>query len=335
VNSQEWDEFVNNDANSKLYQTYEWSQLISEVHGYKLFMLEEDNGLLPLAYVKSLIFGDRLISIPFADYGGPCARSESAANLLISKAEGIATKLDVDFIEVRSPSEEYFEVFERRGFVRRDDYFTFILPLDQELDLLWKGIGDKNRNMVRKAEKNSMQIRHAKDESDVNLFYELYLKTMRGLGSPPNPHAYFEKIWSLFYPKNAVMLMAVYKDKCIASSLYFIHGDKIHYAYNCSLTEYAELAPNNLIQWYIIKWGNEHGFKQLDFGRTREKGGNVLFKRRWGGKQVSMPYFYKFYKKELKERQELKYQGLSKLWSKYMPGYLARKIGPWLIRQIG
>jgi hypothetical protein len=48
-----------------------------------------------------------------------------------------------------------------------------------------------------------------------------------------------------------------------------------------------------------------------------------------------MPYFYQFYKKELKERQEVKYQRISNLWSRYMPEPIANRLGPWVIKQIG
>lgn len=334
MDSNKWNEIITHN-NSKIYHLSEWSTLLNEVHGHKLIYLEENNGVFPLAYVKSFIFGNRLISLPFADYGGPVTNDKETADILVTRTEDTAEELDVDFIEIRSPGEDYFDIFEKHGFVRRDDYFTFILELDRGVKNLWKIIGRKNRNMVRKAEKNSVKIVEAKNKSDLRVFYGLYLKTMKKLGSPPQPHKFFETIWDLFYPEKLIILLATYNDMYIGGSLFFLHKSTIHHAYNCSSKEYLGLGQNNLMQWYIIKWGNENGFKYLDFGRTRENAGNLLFKRRWGGELVKMPYFYKFYKKELKEREEIKYKGLSKLWSKYMPEFVANRIGPWIIKQIG
>ena len=334
INPKKWNEIVNHN-NSKIYHLYEWGRLLNDVHGHKLIYLEDDKGVFPLAYVKSFIFGNRLISLPFADYGGPCANEKETADTLVARTEDVAEELDVDFIEIRSPDEKYFDIFEKHGFVRRDDYFTFILDLDREVEDLWKVIGRKNRNMVRKAEKNGVEIVEAKNKNDLGIFYELYLKTMKKLGSPPQPYKFFETIWNLFYPRNLIILLATCNGRCISGNLFFIHKDTIHHAYNCSLKEYLGFGQNNLLQWYIIKWGSEKGFKHLDFGRTRENAGNVLFKKRWGGELVKMPYFYKFYKKELKEREEIKYKGLSELWSKYMPEFVANRIGPWIIKQIG
>ncbi|MCK4347941.1 MAG: hypothetical protein KAW47_04920 [Thermoplasmatales archaeon] len=61
----------------------------------------------------------------------------------------------------------------------------------------------------------------------------------------------------------------------------------------------------------------------------------MYYSRRWSGELAKMPYFYKFYKKGLKEREEIQYEGLSKLWSKNMPEFVANRIGPWIIKQVG
>lgn len=330
-----WNKLVNSCDDSKVYHLYQWSALLEEVHRHKLVYLQDDNGVFPLAYIKSLIFGNRLISLPFADYGGPCARGEKIAQRLISECQEVAQELDVDFIEIRSPDRRYFEAFKEQGFVKRDEYLTFILPLDRKIEELWKGIGDKNRNMVRKAEKSGVQVIEAKSKADLENFYRLYLKTMKKLGSPPQPFKFFERMWDLFYPQSLLMPLAKYEEIYIAGGLFFLHSGIIHHAYSCSLEEYLRLAPNDLIQWHIIEWGNKNGFGCLDFGRSREDAGNVLFKKRWGGDLVRMPYFYKFYKKELRQRQEKQYQWASRLWSKYMPAFMANRIGPWIIKQVG
>ena len=334
INPKKWNEIVNHN-NSKIYHLYEWGRLLNDVHGHKLIYLEDDKGVFPLACVKSFIFGNRLISLPFADYGGPCANDKETADTLVARAEDAAEELDVDFIEIRSPRKEYFGIFEKHDFIRRDDYVTFILHLDKDVVRLWKSIAQENRTAIRKARKSGVEVVEAKNKSDLRAFYELYLKTMKKLGSPPQPYKFFETMWDLFYPKNLIIPLATYNGRYIAGSLFFIHKDTIHHAYNCSLKDYLGFGQNNLLQWYIIKWGSEKGFKYLDFGRTRENAGNVLFKRRWGGGLVKMPYFYKFYKKELKEREEIQYEGLSKLWGKYVPEFFANRIGPWIIKQIG
>lgn len=335
MNQKKWNEIVNCTNSSKVYHLYEWGKLLSEVHGYKLIYLEESNGVFPLAYVKSFIFGNRLISLPFADYGGLCCHDIEVAERLIFACEELAKELNIDFIEIRCPDNRFHKIFEKHGFVRRDEYITFILRLDKNIQELWKGIGNKNRNMVRKAQRNGLEIIEGRSKEDLKEFYSIYLETMKRKGSPPQPFKFFEKMWDLFYPQNLIMPLVRYRDKFIAGGLFFLYKNTIHHAYGCSLKEYLHLAPNDLLMWYIIEWGNEHGYSVLDFGRTREGEGTVLFKKRWGGERTYMPYFYKLYKKKTIKRPEFKYKWISELWKRYVPKLLANKIGPWIIRQIG
>lgn len=334
INRETWDKIVDN-SSSKIYHRYDWGKLLNEVHGHRLIYIWDNEGVFPLAYVKSIIFKNRLISLPFADYGGPCTNHLKTADSLVTQAEIAAMDLDVDFIEIRSPNEEFHQIFYRHGFLKRNDYFTYVLSLNKNIDDLWDTIGKKNRNMVRKAEKNNVEIVKAKNQNDLKIFYALYLKTMKKLGSPPQPYQFFKTLWTLFYPGGIILLLAKHEDKYISGSLYFLHKNTIHHSYNCSLPDYESIGQNNLIQWHIIEWGSQNGFTSLDFGRTRKNAGNVLFKKRWNGELKLMPYFYKFYKKELKQREEIRYERLSNIWAKYMPEILANKIGPKIIRHIG
>lgn len=333
--SKEWDELVKSCDSSTIYHLYEWGTLLREVLGHKLVYLQEDDGVFPLALIKSPIFKNRLISLPFADYGGPCSQSKETADKLVLACQKAAQELGVNFIEIRCPDSQYFEVFSKQGFVRRDEYLTFELQLDGKIEELWNSIGERKKKQVRKAERTGVEVVEATEKAELKAFHRLYQKTMKKLGSPPQPYAFFERMWDLFYPQNMRVFMAKYEGKCIANKLVFLHNNIIHQAYKSSLKEYLRLRPNDLIQWHLIKWGNEHGFKHLNFGRTREDEEGVLFKKQWGGEVVNMPYFYRFYGKELSERQEIQYRRVVGLWSKYMPEFIANRIGPWIIKQIG
>jgi FemAB-related protein (PEP-CTERM system-associated) len=331
-----WDKIVEESGDGKIYHLGQWGEILNKVHGHKLIYLEEEKGVFPLAHVKSLIFGNRLISLPFADYGGPCAVDYSNAEKLVRRAEEEARKLKVDFLEVRTPAQEYFSLFEKMGFKKReDDYLSFIVDLSSDLETLWKNIGLKNRNMVKRAESGGVKIREVQNESDLRLFYSLYSKTMKRLGSPPQSYDFFRKVFQKFSPDKAIIFLADTGKKAIAGGLFFIYKDTIHHAYSCSLREGFIPGANNLICWQAIRFAKSRGLKQLDLGRTRPGAGNLVFKREWGGKRVSQPYFYKFYKEELKERQEIKYKRFSEIWAKFLPKFLADIIGPWLVKQIG
>jgi lipid II:glycine glycyltransferase (peptidoglycan interpeptide bridge formation enzyme) len=244
--------------------------------------------------------------------------------------------LNVDFLEVRAPFEKYSLFFERQGFVKNEkDYLSFIVDLNPDKESLWKSIGLKNRNMVKRAEKEGVGISEVQNETDLKLFYGLYLKTMKRLGSPPQPYNFFREIFQRFWPDNVLILLAIINNRAIAGGLFFLHKDSAHHSYSCSSRKNLIPGTNNLLFWRAMEILKSRGFKSIDLGRTRPEAGNLAFKREWGGKQISQTYFYKFYKKELPKRQEIKYKKLSEIWAKFLPEFLANKIGPWLIKQIG
>lgn len=331
-----WDEIVTNHSDSTIYHLHRWGTLLENVHGHELVYLQEADGVFPLAHVKSRIFGNRLISMPFADYGGPCAQDEKTADRLVSHCEEAAHELGVDFVEIRSPSSRYDQVLRTHGFEKRTDYSTFVLRIDRPLDQLCDAIGRRNRKMVSKAQRDGVQVVEVSDREGLLSFFRLYQITMKRIGSPPQPWSYFRTIWDLFYESNNLLvLLAKYDGKTIAGGLRYLFNGVIQQAYSCSLREYSRLRASDLLQWYLIAWANEHGFLQVDSGRTRANEGTLEFKRRWGGPMIVMPYYYKFCKRELRQRQETQYQWASRLWARCLPEFLANRIGPFIIKQAG
>jgi hypothetical protein len=70
--------------------------------------------------------------------------------------------------------------------------------------------------------------------------------------------------------------------KVIAASFYrFCPGGVVEYAGNCSIPEYQNLRPNDLISWHAIQWACAERFTHFSMG------GSHLFLRRFGGEVLS------------------------------------------------
>jgi hypothetical protein len=104
--------------------------------------------VLPLAHVKSFLFGSALTSLPFAVYGGVVADDDEAAAALDAEAQRLARQLGVQHLELRNIEPRHAD------WPRQDLYVTFrkaILP-EEEANML--AIPRKQRAMVRKGIKN-------------------------------------------------------------------------------------------------------------------------------------------------------------------------------------
>ena len=141
-------------------------------------------GVLPLAHVNSLLFGNALVSLPFAVYAGVAASNDDAASALEQEAQQLAQRLGVAHLELRHVQPRHAD------WPRQDLYVTFrkaILP-DEEANML--AIPRKQRAMVRKGIKNELR---SDIDADVDRFFALYADNVHRHGTPALPKRYFQR----------------------------------------------------------------------------------------------------------------------------------------------
>lgn len=147
-------------------------------------------------------------------------------------------------------------------------------------DVIWSNIISKNRNMIRKAEKNGVEIRHGKDLELFNDFERIYNSTM--MKDQAEEYYFFE---DSFYESihrdlydNYEMFYAVIDGQVIAMSIMLFANNRMHYHLSGSIVEYRNLAPSNLLLYKAALWGCEHGFKTFHLGGGVGSGEDNLYK---------------------------------------------------------
>jgi len=310
------------------YHSTDWLKAIEESYDLQPFIIALMDGkkilnAIPFILIKSNFFGKKLVSVPYGDYGG-FLFSDVKVDWLLKKLDDLSRENDVDYVEIRDTNTKLERSLE--SFETKFTYYRFMLNLNRSLNDIWKSLDKKVRNSIRKAEKNHVKVVEA-SRKDLEYFYNLYLKTMKKLGSPPHSFDFFDNVFK-FCSKNMKLLFAEYEDKKIAASIFFLHKKKIYYWKNASDEEYLYLRPNDLILFRMIEWGQKNNYESLDFGRARKHTGGFLFKKRWGGDIKEMKYYYKIYKDcEIPDPEEEKYKFLGGLW-KSLPIFLIKRLGP-------
>ena len=104
---QRWDNFVMASADSSFFHLSAWRQVIEQAFGHDTYYYyaEQDGeitGILPLTHIKSLLFGNSLISNAFCVYGGIVASNGQAFEALTEQARQLARQLEVDALEMRN-----------------------------------------------------------------------------------------------------------------------------------------------------------------------------------------------------------------------------------------
>ena len=147
-------------------------------------------------------------------------------------------------------------------------------------EVIWENIISKNRNMIRKAEKNGIEIRHGKDMTLFEDFRRIYNATME----KDNAEEYYffgEKFYESIHRdlfNNYEMFYAVLNGEIIAMSIMLFANDQMHYHLSGSMIEYRNLAPSNLLLYKAALWGCEQGYKTFHLGGGVGSGEDNLYK---------------------------------------------------------
>lgn len=273
-----WNEYVDKFKDSSFCHLYEWRTIMEKSFGHKSYYLVaeergEYRGLLPMFVVKSKIFGSGIVSIPFLDYGGICSDNEKVQHELLNKTIEIAKKEKVDYIEFRQ------KIPMQSDFCNNLEKVNLCLSLKRDWEVVWKNLKDKVRNQVRKAKKAGLQFEIGGIEK-VNLFYQVFSKNMRDLGTPVYPKLFFENIMNEFYDNTEIFLIE-FRDKIIGGALAFYFKNQMEIPWASSLRKYFKYCPNNFLYWESIKRGCKRGCSYFNFGRSTKDSSNYRFKKQW------------------------------------------------------
>ena len=147
-------------------------------------------------------------------------------------------------------------------------------------EVIWQNITSKNRNVIRKAEKNGIEIHHGKDLKLFQDFKRIYNATMEKDHAEQYyffEDAFYESIHRDMYD-NYEMFYAVKDGQIIAMSIMLFANNQMHYHLSGSMMEYRNLAPSNLLLYKAALWGYEQGFKTFHLGGGVGSGEDNLYK---------------------------------------------------------
>ena len=169
-----WDEYVLTHPSSTVYHQLRWKNVVMRSYGHKPYYLlaKEDGkirGLLPLFLMKNLLFGRKIVSVPFAPYGGAIGDNKEIEDFLIEHAVNVTKGSDAQYLELR------VNIRKDTKLVMDDKYMTLILKLEKEPEIVWNRFNNKVRNAVRKSIKTKLEI----SNGNVNDFYYLYSRNLR------------------------------------------------------------------------------------------------------------------------------------------------------------
>jgi FemAB-related protein (PEP-CTERM system-associated) len=327
-----WNAFVHAHPEGTFFHRAEWQDVLRRAFAHHThYLLAERNarlcGVLPLAEVKSLLFGHALVSTPFCVYGGIIATDRAAFDELERSACDLARRLGVDYLELRNRKRSH------PTWPAKELYVTFRKSIDPDSERNLLAIPRKQRAMVRKGIKEGLRV---ETDDDVERLYEMYSESLRNLGTPVFSKRYLEILKETF--DDVCDIVTVVKgERPVASVLNFYFREEVLPYYGGGTQEARAVAGNDFMYWQVMERARERGCSMFDYGRSKKGTGAYDFKTYWGFEPEQLHYEYFLVKSGTLPNlnpSNPRFAMAIDVWRKLPLGF-TRRIGPPLAKYLG
>jgi FemAB-related protein (PEP-CTERM system-associated) len=333
-----WDAFVATHPDATFFHRAGWRRVIEQAFGHRTHYLlaERDGaitGVLPLAHVRTLLFGSTLIAPPFCVYGGPLATDRDSYAALVTAAADLlrATRASaLEFRPLAPPPDGWLDA----AWTTRDDlYVTFRKPIAADDDANLKAIPRKQRAMVRKGIDGGLRATVGRE---VDGLHGIYAHSVRNLGTPVFSARYFRLLAEVF--RDSMDVVTVHDgDAAVAAVMNFYWRDEVLPYYGGGTEAARRCHANDFMYWDVMRRAAARGCRLFDFGRSKLGTGAFAFKKNWGFAPTPLSYRYLLAPgASVPDHNPLnpKYRLFIAGW-KRLPLPLANLLGPPIVRGLG
>jgi len=278
VNESEWTRLLFDFEDSSIYQTWTYGRVRWGAERLSHIVIKDGARVVGLAQVTMMKVPFLKIGIAYVPWGPLWRRKDGKYDLssfqLVIKAlkdfytrqMGLLLRISPNIIDSDDSIKSVLEK-ELYGWTK-EHYRTFLLDLSRPLDVIRKGFDQKWRNQLNRAERNGLIIETGTDIQLYQCFLDLQ-KEMRSRKSfiPGVDYDEFGRIQEQL-PDSQKMKIAIckYDGKAVSSIVASAHGDTGIYLLGATGNEGLTLKGSYLLQWHMIQWLKEKGFKWYDLG---------------------------------------------------------------------
>ena len=269
----EWDDFVTAHAEANFLHSWQWGEFhVSRgktVIRRGVYVGNNLEGVYE-GVVETARRGTHL-----AIAGGPIVDWENndVVQLLRDdmKQQGIAH--NCAFVRVRPQlerSDESLALFNRLGFAPAPYYLSVehagILDLTKSEEELLKGMRQRLRRALRKAEKNNITVETSTNPDDIAEFYRIQLETARRHDFTHFSEDFLKKQFKAFAGDNsAVLYTARHEGEILAQNFMIFYGNEASYHYGVSTELGTKLSGAPLLHMQAMRDARERGIKRYSF----------------------------------------------------------------------
>ena len=323
-----WDAYVDSHPMAKAYHLAGWSKAVADLFHLDAHFLTARGpcgriiGVLPLVRQRSLVFGDRLTSLPYFNYGGALADDDATRAALMARARDLARELRLKRLELRDT------VPPPSGWHCRTDKVTLLLELPASLEDLRASFGPKLRSQIKRAERERPTVLVGGAEL-VEDFYPVFAQVLRELGTPVYPRRFFERLAECF-AEYCTLVSVRHQDRPVAGAFLVGYKDTLEIPWAGTVADMKPRSTNMALYSEVLKFAVSRGYRRFDFGRSTVDSGTYRFKRQWGA--IPSQLYWSVWPDEPVGKHGTAaagsgFAGAARLWSR-LPLAVTNRLGP-------
>jgi len=343
----QWDEFVEAQPGARMVHLIGFRKAIEETYRLEPFYRACVKGgairaVFPGFFHRSVLYGKRVLSQPFSEYGGillsadagPAEREEILEEFSRMALSALRIKR-FPHLEMRNPVS--LETDLSPGYKRLRLFKRALRRLDSP-EAMWAALSSKDRNIIQKARDFGLTVSEERSGPSLRrVFYPLYLRTMKRLGTPPHPPEYFIRLSRALEDKMKVYTVR-FRQTPVAALIGWGVGKTVHVTDMVSDSAAFFLKPNDLAVWEFLRRSWEQGFEVFDFGPVRYRG-QEIFKKKWRMEFRDYSYVYLSTAPERIRNPFSDSGGITAaapaIWRAAVPAGLSGWIGRYVRKQVG
>jgi serine/alanine adding enzyme len=332
----QWEALVEASSDATIGHLWGWREAIKSAYGFEpIYLIAHDHrgkaiAAAPFIYIRSLLYGRELTSMPYIDYGGVChidsvevQERRSVDRALLDRAIEIARALKAKRLQVRSPNS-----FDPR-FDLSTEKVTQHLALSKSAEEQLRRLPPERRNRLRHCDCAGLtvQVANSTDDFAVDQLSHVYSANMRELGSPTHSRQFLREVGAHLRDKTSI-IMVQKNNQTIAAGMTLEFRGALSLPWTGATVAAKSVYGTNALYWAAIRMAIDRGCSTFDFGRSTAGSGIFEFKRRWGPvphQAYWSTLYLKVGAKSPRQRSELRLA--SSIWRR-VPLSVTRFIGP-------
>ncbi len=295
---QRWEAFMQEQRPHTFLHSWKWG-LQYEHSGSKIFRLGVYRAEQLMAVALLIKINARRGAFLLCPHGPTVARDADAAGILkvlVEELLNIGQRERCDFIRI-CPLQPVTEksLYASLGFrpapIHMHPELSWLLDITKDEETLLKEMRKTTRYLIKKSEKDRIEITMRTDPEAMEDFWKVYKATADRQHYTPFSKSYLKQEFDLFAKDNqAAFFFGTYQGTIIAASIIIFYNGSAYYHHSGSLQIFPHLNASSLLQWRAIQEAKRRGCTLYNFwGISPDNkpkhpwAGLSLFKKGFGG----------------------------------------------------